>query len=350
MSLASKPPFNNMGVQITDCSLLPSKIVFPSENRIIIDWLKITYLDIQSPDIAIERLGLNPELFVIRPQGGNGYKSAVAFGGITVLFDGAHNMGVHINITGEGCRLYEAQYKDNPWLTLLTECLEHNANIPRLDLAHDNVDGTLSLELLQQDINNHNVRTRFRRGKITQDLTYHDEDLAPIGKTINLNKSRQSLVVPRFYDKAAQYGLDGHWIRAEIELKNERAKETIKHLIAGENIGKLFFAILNNCFAVINKDDSNISRCSLKQWWSEWLLTTQKLRLTVAKKLKKIADVVTWLQKSVAPSLAMIREFYDPEQAVAIMKGIFYTGKCRLGKRHHKIIFNSSEQSTDLPF
>lgn len=349
---ASKPPFNNMGVLITDAldSKVLKKVVLPLENRIIIDWLRITYLDIIDPTLAIERLGLNPDLFVIRPQGGNGYKSAVAFGGITVLYEGTQQMGVHVNISGEGCRLYESQFIENPWLNLLSECLKYKVNIPRIDIAHDNVDGSLLLDRLRADIDAHNVRTRFKRGKVTQDITYHDEDLAPLGQTINLNKSRQSLIFPRFYDKAAQYGLAGHWVRAEIELKNERAKEAVKHLIAGMPIGELFFSILNNCFSIINRDDSNKSRCSIKSWWLNWLQTTQKLSLSVAKKLKKIADVVSWLSKSVAPSLAMIREHYSPEEALSIMKGLFYTGKSRLNKRHQQILFNSSEFSTNLPF
>jgi phage replication initiation protein len=350
MTAASKLPYNNMGAEITNAPIEIPKVVFPLENRIIIDWLKITYLDIVDPTIAIERLGLKPDSFVIRPTGGNGYKSATAYGGITVMFDGTPQMGVHVNISGEGCRLYESHYDKNPWLDLLTESLSFNANFPRIDIAHDNVDGSLSLDLLHQDIDAHNVRTRFKRGKKTEDITYHDEDLAPIGKTINLNKSRQSLIFPRFYDKAAQYGLSGHWVRAEIELKNERSKEAIKHLVSGMPIGEMFFSILNNCFSIVNRDDSNKSRCSIKAWWLNWLETTQKLKLTVAKKMKKISDVVSWVQRSVAPSLAMIREHFPPAQALEIMKGIFYSGKTRLKNRHYQILFNSSDVATDLPF
>jgi hypothetical protein len=34
--------------------------------------------------------------------------------------------------------------------------------------------------------------------------------------------------------------------------------------------------IINNYFAIINNDDSNISRCTLQNWWSEWLQSTEK--------------------------------------------------------------------------
>ncbi len=146
----SKPPFNNMGAEITNQTLDQKTVVFPLENRIIIDWLRITFLDTPCHITAIERIGLNPDLFVIRPQGGNGYKSAVAFGGITVLFDGSRNMGVHVNFSGDGCRLYESQYPENPWLHLFEVCIEHNANITRLDLAHDNIDGIHGLCLFYQ--------------------------------------------------------------------------------------------------------------------------------------------------------------------------------------------------------
>lgn len=347
-----KTPYNNMGSEITTPLDSDSKkFLVPDENRILVDWFSGTFTDTTDPQDVIGYLGLDEKLFTPRPKGANGYKQALACGNITILFDGQRNMGVHFTMSGDGCRQYEALFSDSPWLRLIEILRSKAGNISRFDLAHDNVDKTLCLDLLEHSINMHEVRTRFKRGKKTEDMTFHDGDDAPCGKTLNLNKSRQSLVFVRFYDKAAQLGLSGHWVRAEIEYKGERAVRACQALLDGMSAGELFFSTMNTYFAVINLDDSNKSRCSYKDWWASWLQSTNKIKLTVAKKLKKISDVVSWLARSVAPSLAMIREHFSNEESIEIMRGLFTSGKLRLKKRHEQILFNSGGMACiDLPF
>jgi phage replication initiation protein len=223
-------------------------------------------------------------------------------------------------------------------------------NITRLDLANDNIDGSLRLDLIQDSIDNHEVRTLFKRGKKVEEFTYHDES-ALNGKTIYLSRSRESLVYPRIYDKAAQHGLSGHWVRFEIELKGQRAMKAAQYLLDGVPVGELFFSIVNTYFAIINLDDSNKSRCSLKSWWSAWLESTNKIKLTVSKLIKKIDQVKLWFQKSVSPSLATIRKSFNNDGLFAdYMKGILLDGRNRMSRKHEQILLNSKEMAINLPF
>lgn len=345
-----KAPHTNRGLEITTPSDSDKKILIPGSNRILIDWFAGTFTNTENPQDVIEHLGLDAELFSARPKGANGYKQALSCGNITVLFDGKKDMGVHFIMSGEGCRQYEAQFSDSPWLRLISVIKSNKGNISRFDLAHDNVNGSLCLDLLEESINKHEVRTRFKRGKKTEDLTFHDNDDAPCGKTLNLNKSRQSLVFIRFYDKAAQYGLSGHWVRAEIEFKGDRALNASQALLDGMPAGELFFSVMNTYFSVINLDDSNKSRCTLKTWWSSWLESTNKIRLTVSKVVKKIEQVKQWFHKSCAPSFAMVKEHCGPAGFNEFIQELVEDGKKRMSMKHEQILFASNIPLLDLPF
>ncbi len=345
-------PYTNRGSEIT--TPLDSdykKILVPDENRILVDWFAGTFTNIECPQKVIEYLGLDVKLFTPRSKGANGYKQALACGNITILFDGQKNMGVHFSMSGDGCRQYETQFSDSPWLRLIGVIFSNNGNISRFDLAHDNVDKTLCLDLLEQSINSHEVRTRFKRGKKTEDMTFHDGDDAPCGKTLNLNKSRQSLVFIRFYDKAAQLGFSAHWVRAEIEFKGDRAVRACHALLDGMPAGELFFSTMNTYFSVINLDDSNKSRCSYKDWWSIWLQSANKIKLTVAKAVKKIEEVKQWLHKSIAPCLAMVKEHSGQAGFSDFIQDLIDGGKKRMSMKHEQILFNSNGMAVlGLPF
>ena len=59
-------------------------------------------------------------------------------------------------------------------------------------------------------------------------------------------------------------------------------------VVPGESIGTLATGIINTYFAIINDDDSNKSRCSLQSWWSEWLQSTEKIRLSTEQAIKLV--------------------------------------------------------------
>ncbi|NLK93374.1 MAG: replication initiation factor domain-containing protein, partial [Bacteroidales bacterium] len=59
-------------------------------------------------------------------------------------------------------------------------------------------------------------------------------------------------------------------------------------------------------FVDANEFDTNRSRWNTSQFWTRFIDTLEKLKLTKQKPKKKLEDVYNWLERNVAPSLAMI--------------------------------------------
>jgi len=72
-----------------------------------------------------------------------GYKLKLQFNGIGIYYDGSENMGVHVEMSGKGCRDYEAHKQD--WRQLIALIQLGHGHLTRLDIAIDTVDGSIDL-------------------------------------------------------------------------------------------------------------------------------------------------------------------------------------------------------------
>lgn len=325
----------------------------PAENRSLIDWFAWT-LKVTDPDEALHLSGLDSLPFAPASGGVMGYKKSKRCGNITIYYDGSEGMGCHVSMSGQGCRQFEAYKAHNAcWYRLFVQLSSVGASFTRIDLAVDNVDGGLDLDLLEKSIDEKQVRSRFKSGHKHINFSFTDTpSKKDEGRTIYLG-SPQSRLKIRFYDKAAQYDINSHWVRCEIQCMAERATEAVKHLMKGVPPGPLAVSVLNNYFAPINLDNSNKSRCSVQQWWSEWLITTDKLRLTTAKAMKYVQESMDYLKRQYSPTLAMCRKFLGTIPFNDFIHDLLQDGKERLTRKHEMIIQCSSlsfDISTDLPF
>lgn len=365
MTSPRKPPSNNMGAQITnvpsssDMGCLVTKTVFrPLENEALIDWCAWTLPRILDPYEAIRLSGLKCLAFQPHEFGGMGYKKTLRAGNVVVYYDGADNMGVHISMTGQGCRQFEGiKGTSNCWYQLLhgLHSLNHKAagtcNIKRFDVAIDNVDGLLDLDLLESSIRAFEIRSVFKGGKLIEKLSFSD-DKKKQGKTIYIG-SDTSRLKARFYDKAAQLDIQGHWVRSEIQFMAERAHEATLALIKGLSPGEIVTRTLNQYFTLVNLDDSNKSRCSVKAWWSAWLGTTEKLKLTTRKAIKLVNEVMDHIKRQYSASLAMCKKHLGVVDFHEFVTDLVETGKEKLTKKHQQILACSKlecEPVFDLPF
>lgn len=355
------PPLNNMGAQIT-CApdtpdmgcLVTNKIQKPLENEALVDWCAWTLPFVSDPYEAIKISGLKCLDFQPHEFGGMGYKKSLRAGNVVVFYDGAENMGVHVSMTGQGCRQYEGvKGTSNCWYQLLL--LLHNQNhispgslkIKRFDVAIDNVDGQLNLDALETCIRNNEIRSLFKGGKLIEKLSFSDEK-QNLGKTIYVGSDTSRLKC-RFYDKAAQLQIEGHWVRAEIQFMAERAHEATLALIRGLSPGDIVARTLNQYFTLINRDDSNKSRCTTKDWWSAWLQTTEKLKLTTRKAIKYVSEVVEHVVRQYAPTFAMFRKYFGVVGFHELVTDLVENGKGKLSKKH-EMIMACSRLTTELPF
>ena len=75
----------------------------------------------------------------------------------------------------------------------------------------------------------------------------------------------------RIYDKALEQGVEGHWIRVELVMRSANANAFVEDMTNSENVGKLAAQVINDKFSFIERDDSNISRCTVCDWWQNFV-------------------------------------------------------------------------------
>lgn len=250
----------------------------PTENLILFDWLTFTS-KVDDPFALTRLLGLDHVSWEQMERGQNGYRQRWMFENINILFDGAENMGCCVNITGQGCRALESYSSiPDPWQHIF-RCIfdelndEGDYKITRLDMAFDDHTGILDIEQIHDDTDDHNYVSRSKKWMVQ----YGSE-----GTTI-YNGSPKSNMYIRIYDKAAERELaDTHWIRVEMQMRDEIAKGFAQQLLS-QPVGIVYRGVLHNYLRyVVPVSDTNRSRWPLTPYWAELLDNVQRISVWAA--------------------------------------------------------------------
>lgn len=331
------PPSSNTGAENISA-------LVPVENRVLIDWLSWT-VPVCDVDEAINMCGLSFLDWSDTGRGGMGYRSSKRAGHILAFYDGAPNMGVHLVMSGQGCREFEARLVNEKnrsvlWYRLLHGLQSIGANVKRIDLAIDTVDGSLPLDLVEASIRDGRNQSRFRRSHQYEELPMGNE-VKPLGKTLYLG-SPTSRIKVRFYDKLAESGIVAapgqSWVRAEIQAMAERAAEAVSQICKGVEVGRLATGVLNNYFRPINSESVNKSQCSTQEWWSAWIASSEKIRLSTAKAVRYVTDVMDHLKHTYGATLATIKKFLGVAAFSDFMHDCLTDGVSRMRRRHDEMI------------
>lgn len=265
----SKPLYNNMGAVATKKGI-----------EVLIDWCSFTipheYLVLGD---VFEVLGIPHREFVAMPRGGNGYKSQLRLGDIAVFYHGAKGMGVHVVMTGQGCRQYEGRF-GNRWVELFKTVFKFNGHFSRLDNAVDDFRDCFTVADIEKKVQKREVRCKFKTARGMTNYVLSEEAGKGEGKTVYFG-SAQSDIQIRIYDKAAEQKVNFPWVRVEMQLRNERADVMVQNIIAGsENYGKIVSGALRNYVIFIEpSNDSNKARWPVSGWWNEFLGVADKVKL-----------------------------------------------------------------------
>ena len=271
-----EPPITNRGVISTQKGFYIA--MENKENRIIFDWLTFTS-KVDTLESIFDLLGLKSDDFIECEKGWNGYKKRLTYENISICYDGSkffdksgvmHDMGICVNMSGKGCRAFESLSNIDFFGLFKSISNSDNYNITRLDVAFDDFDNVLDIEMLEKDTRNRNFVSKFKKGKI--ETSWDCEDY---GVCIYFG-TRSSELMFRIYDKLAEQKIvnsDEHWVRFEMMLKNDRASFFVENLMNGINISELFFNVLNNYlrFVVPDENDSNKSRWKNTEYWDKFL-------------------------------------------------------------------------------
>lgn len=288
--------------------------------QVLIDWLTFSVKE-QDPDKVIQTyLGMDPSLFQDTGYSLMGYNKVKRFSDILVCSDGREDdyfkdMGVCVSMSGNGCRTFETMSK----LTLdlkdrqgtssvafpaLFQLLvsDTDANVSRIDIACDDRAGYLDMDaiLTKTQTNEVNSRMTKRSTVISFDGTQRN------GATVYIGAPSSSFRV-RIYDKALEQGESGHWVRVELVMRSQNANAFVEQMTTSENVGKLAAQVINDKFSFIERDDSNITRCTVCQWWTQFVDELESVRLVAREVIQHTVEQIgSWVEAQVGPSLAIL--------------------------------------------
>ena len=246
-------------------------------NLVIYDYLTFTS-KIDDVYSIIDFLGFKVDMFqILEGKGRYFYKNRLVYNNcINIYYDGlSEDMGVCVEMSGEGCREFEISGNGDyqKIFDMINENWDENAenrqaNITRLDIAYDDFSGILDL--------NYFVSAAQQKNFVCRSEDWN-ASIGNKGCTVEHGNNRQSNVYIRIYDKLLEQTkvrkreIDPaitHWVRCEIQLRNECARGFIK--LQGDDVRKKYFDVLNNYLRyVIPSEDSNKRRLSCSP---EWLL------------------------------------------------------------------------------
>lgn len=246
-----------------------------AENIVLYDWLSFTSKVLTVTDF-INALGLSHVPWT-HTKGARGYRDRKYFGAISIHYNGREDMGIWCEMSGQGCRTFETLSTSN-WDKLFQFIRDNGLKITRLDVAYDDHIGILDIR---------DVISDTQCGMFVSRSDYWETVLSSKGATVQIG-SPQSKVLIRIYDKAAERGkTDQHWIRCEIQMRDDRAVQFTR-AVSGDppliplSIGEVFAGVLLNYLRYIvppDCDDSNRWRWPMTQYWSNLVDDAEKISI-----------------------------------------------------------------------
>lgn len=289
---AAAPPSCRTGVQtpLTECLIDSIRVTFPL-------------------DTTLETVCLlfgGAEGSVSLPHGYRHYKHAMLLRpGVTVLHGGRPEMGVHVEVSGSGCRQLEAEGVVKGWEQFIARCLAFKGRFGRIDVAIDDRTGLLDMQQVEASA----WRGRCKGRQVLRDT---DRDGVELGHTIYFG-SRESDTFCRLYDKRLEQQAKGatdnsHWIRAELELKSERAHALAEVLAAGELMPTVAGVLRSHLVFVEPTADTHRERWPVCDWWLRFLAEAEKVKLALkpADGLLTVARAHRWFTVAAGPVLAAL--------------------------------------------
>lgn len=301
--------------------------------KTLIDWFAFTVHWLENPLAVIsDVLGMDTNLFSLQRGGLNGYQQMYVYENIKVSFDAYKveqfgDMGVYVCMSGSGCRTFEnySSYADGAehsaaFLRLFEVLAAHRelVNITRIDLACDDRTELLDMQVIAEakdpDYHGTMVRSKLRLGGINKSW----DGLQSTGVTVYIG-SRKSDFFVRFYDKAREqevkkrmeYGALGHWVRCELVFKKSYAKALFDLLCNTEHLGAMMASVLNDKLSFVENDDTNISRCTVCKWWSDFVSSIERVHMITREAAAPALDRTNeWVRWQVGPSLVVLKKSY----------------------------------------
>lgn len=290
------------------------------ENSYLIDWLSFT-VKLGDPLEVIEKVGLSGLDFQLVESARYGYNRNYTVDGlINVMFsDKRSDMGVHVEMTGQGVRKYETlmEVSGFTWWQVF-EYLRSFVNFSRIDLALDEYEGLVDFNDIIGKINRGEHVGRCRTFKVIAGRNSKGEH---IGTTIYMGSNKSDIML-RVYEKNYERQQKGYevdsdiWNRWELVLKHEKANDFVTQLVEnGCSYGGLFKSILADLIRFVEPSatDSNKRRWEKSPWWEKFLEGIEPLQLKGKEYQPTLAKTLSWVEKSTLTAIKGLSEIASKE-------------------------------------
>lgn len=308
--------------------------------EVLVDWLTFSVKTDNANEVIEEYLALDPDLFQDAP-GILGYEKTKTFNNIYVCYEGRendyfHDMGVCVSMSGNGCRTFETMSKllhqtESGPFPVLFGMLAGNplVNVSRVDIACDDREGYLDMEQVIQKTQQNDINSRMTKRQVVVSFDGTERN----GSSVYIGAPSSDFRI-RIYDKALEQGESGHWVRVEMVMRGNNATGFVDQLI-GVPVGQLAAQVLNDKFSFIERDDSNISRCTVCSWWSTFVDDIESVCIFSRKVIQHaIEHVASWVESQVGPSLAMIAASLGLDHIIDII----HKGRLRLSDKQECLV------------
>lgn len=323
----------------------------------VFDWLEFTIKNVNLPSVITNILKLDTSDFTDLSKGRFGYNAQQkwANGNLFLLYNvgdekddtgkmlplDRDKMGVHVMITGTGCRMYE---NHRGLRDLIIDCvaLGKDANITRIDIAiDDTADSIINYDRIHRAALNSNMTSRWSKWDEVNSRKISDGTY--IGRTMYFG-SQASDIFCRVYDKTLERKVNAdndeeipeNWTRLELVYKRERAQLLAWHLVDNDNIGIVLRATLNNYIRFLQRPrdngDTNKRRWPSTRWWDALIANVGRLSLTIKKADRTIEQMEEWADRQISPTLAAIMLAHEGD--TDWLTSIVVEGKSRLRQKH----------------
>jgi len=85
------------------------------------------------------------------------------------------------------------------------------------------------------------------------------------------------------------------------------AEAFVEQMNSAPSVGKLAAQVVNDKFSFIERDDSNITRCTVCGWWRSFVDELESVRLVARCVVQhSVERIENWIESQVGPSLAVI--------------------------------------------
>jgi len=279
------------------------------KNCVLVDWLSFTS-KIDDVLTVMELLGFEPSAFQTI-KGMHGYTEREYYDGVNIHYGGRDE--VWVEMSGNGCRVFES-FGHGDWLQLLSVLVNDPASyhITRLDIAYDDHQGLLDIDKMAQDCLQGHFISRWRWWQVVQSSQgisiYHGSP-----------KSDARL---RVYDKAAEKGKEGHWVRVEMQLRDGRATEFSRQML-DTPLGELYCGVLSNYIRYVVPDgtDSNRWRWDMQGYWADFLGDAEKIKLYVAPGIEyNFANLEGYVVNQAGAAVAAYIRIVGEEEYLAVVE------------------------------